>query len=240
MPSTQQLKRRPDAAQRRGYNRLQNARRGIMKNTNRRDATARVSTQATHEQNRVSAKARRAQTGKFGQEELKMRVKTQPQEISRITEIEIGLGESVVVHVEAGQAKGYLIAEAFTVGELPSEITLSKVFYVCAQDEKVQVAEIAEVLVTGKNDYWFATDTATISIIPCPSSQPYPVLFISKYGFNWMKQAIRDSAFQRLLDHLGRRFDHSDFATDRKLLSDPDSPFSRASCFVGFTQNMND
>ena len=72
-----------------------------------------------------------------------MRSKTQLQALPRITDIGIGIEESAVVQVEAGEATGYLIAAACAVGELPSELTLTDVIYFCARGGEVEIAETA-------------------------------------------------------------------------------------------------
>jgi hypothetical protein len=108
--------------------------------------------------------------------------KTKLQAISRITEIDIGIEESAVVQVEGGDAMGYLIAEAYSVGELPSEITLRNLIYLRAQGADVETAKFAEVLVSAKNDYWMAVETGEVLVIPCPAREPYPIVFISKHS----------------------------------------------------------
>ncbi len=163
-----------------------------------------------------------------------MRSKTRLQELSKITEIEIGLEESAVVEVEAGEAKGYLIAEAYAVGELPSEITLSNVIYLCACGRDFRLAEAPEVRVSTKDGYWFAVETEGVSIIPCPATEPYPIVFISKHGFEWMKDMIRRGNVARVLEHLSNRFESCRFATTRRVLEDPSLPFRNAS-WIGTT-----
>jgi hypothetical protein len=158
-----------------------------------------------------------------------MRSKSQSQSLARITSIEIGHEESAVVQVEGGETTGYLISEAYAVGEPPSEITLSNVIYLCARYGGVETTEATEVLVTTKNDYWFAVETGEVSIIPCPSREPYPIIFISKRGYRWMEEMIRHGNFPRLLAHLSERFQPSRFVTSRKILEGPSSPFNIAS-----------
>ena len=154
-----------------------------------------------------------------------MDLKTQMQTMARITEIDIGLEESSVVQVEASEATGYLIAEAYSIGELPSEISLHEVVYLRARGTDVEIAEATEVLVSTKNDYWFAVETGDVSLIPCPSREPYPIVFISKHGFRWMQDLIRHGDLARLLEHLNQRFRSFSFATSREILDDPSSPF---------------
>lgn len=158
-----------------------------------------------------------------------MAIKSQSQSLARITGIEIGLEESAVVQVEGGETTGYLISEAYAVGDSPTEITLNNVIYFCALDGGVETAEVPEVLVSNKNGYWFAVETGDVSVIPCPSREPYPILFISKHGYRWMQDMIRHGNVTRLLTHLKNRFTPSSFVTSRKILEDPSSPFSAAS-----------
>lgn len=163
-----------------------------------------------------------------------MRSKVQQQTLSRITEIEIGLEDSAVVQVEAGEAQGYMISESYAVGEIPSEITLRNVMYLYAHGQDFQVAEAPEVLVRTKDDYWFAAETGDVLLIPCPSKEPYPIVFISKHGFEWMGDMIRHGNVQRVIEHLTDRFQLYDFVTSRSILKDPSLPFSHASC-IGTT-----
>jgi hypothetical protein len=156
--------------------------------------------------------------------------KTKLQAISRITEIDIGLEESAVVQVEGGDAMGYLIAEAYSVGELPSEITLRNLIYLRAQGADVETAKFAEVLVSAKNDYWMAVETGEVLVIPCPAREPYPIVFISKHGFIWMQDLIRHGDVDRVLEHLNQRFAPCRFLTSREILHEPSSPFFAVSC----------
>lgn len=158
-----------------------------------------------------------------------MGTKTQSQSLARITDIEIGLEESAVVQVEGGETIGYLISEAYAVGAPPTKITLNNVTYFCALDGGVETAEAPEVLVSNKNDYWFAVETGEVSLIPCPSREPYPIIFISKHGYRWMQDMIRHGNVTRLLTHLKNRFAPSSFVTSRKIFEDPSFPFNVAS-----------
>lgn len=65
--------------------------------------------------------------------------------VARIAEIEIGLGECAVVQVELGEAKGYLIAERYTVRECPSEIVLNRAIYICVHSDEVEVENLSEI-----------------------------------------------------------------------------------------------
>lgn len=163
-----------------------------------------------------------------------MHSKTQSQTLARITEIEIGLEESAVVQVEAGEATGYLISEAYAVSKPPSEITLHHVTYLCARDGGIETAEAADVLVGRRNDCWFAVETVEVSIIPCPSREPYPIIFISKHGYRWMREMIHHGDVVKLLEHLNNRFPPCGFTTSRKILEDPSCPFNMAAC-IGTT-----
>jgi len=184
---------------------------------------------------------RPAHAQRTGQEQrviFSMPSKTQSQAVTQVSEIEIGLADSAVVLVERGDAFGVLIAEGYTVGELPSEITMSKVIYLCAHDAEFRTATISRVLVSVRNEFWSAVDTAAVAIIPCPASQPYPILFISKHGYGWMAETIRNRDFTRLRDHLAERFDSAAFKTDRRILTAPGSPFSHAPCINAMLMHL--
>lgn len=158
-----------------------------------------------------------------------MLAQTQLLTVAGIAEVEIGLGECAVVQVELGEAKGYLIAERYTVREFPSEIALNHVVYICAHSDEVEVENLSEILISRNEDIWSAVDTSRICIIPCPAWQPYPLIFISKHGFRWMSGCIDDRKFGRLLEHLANRFEPTEFATSRRILLDESLPFTKAS-----------
>ncbi|MCP5531795.1 MAG: hypothetical protein H7A49_14260 [Akkermansiaceae bacterium] len=149
-------------------------------------------------------------------------------EVTRISEIGIGLEESVVVQVEAGTFTGYLIAAAHERGELPSEIILRAAIYLLEGGNEIRSARADEVLVSCKNGWWCAVDLSTIDLIPCPSTEPYPVLHISKRGYQWMEETIRARRYREVLDHLAARFPCGGFTTDRGAMTDSGSPFCHA------------
>lgn len=157
-----------------------------------------------------------------------MRPKSQQHALTRISEVEIGLEESAVVLVEAGEVMGYLISEAYAVGGLPTEFILRNATYLCIRGAEIRIAESPEVLVSAKDGCWCAVETVEAAIIPCPAKEPYPVIFISKHGFLWMMDSIREGKIHQVIGHLGNRFDSSGFVTNRKMLDDPTSPFRRA------------
>jgi hypothetical protein len=158
-----------------------------------------------------------------------MGTKTKSQSLARITEIEIGLEESAVIQVEGGETMGYLISEAYAVGAPPTEIALNNVIYFCVFGGVGETAAAREVLVSNRNDYWFAVATGEVAVIPCPSREPYPIIFISKHGYRWMQDMLRHGNVTRLVTHLESRFAPSSFVTSRKIFEDPSSPFNDAS-----------
>lgn len=157
-----------------------------------------------------------------------MHSKTQLATLAEIADIEIGFEESAVVQVEFGEKTGYLIAGAYHVEEPPSGISLQQVIYLCTGKRGIETAEAPDVLVSVKNDCWFAVETSEIAIIPCPSRKPYPIIFISKHGYRWMLEMTRDGNFTGLIDHLNHRFPPSGFATSRTIFEDTSSPFHMA------------
>lgn len=159
-----------------------------------------------------------------------MRSRTQNQTHSKISEIEIGLEESAVVLVEAGDATGYLISKSYSIGVRPFEIALHEVIYLCLHGSDIRVAELREVMVSTRDGYWCAVETGEVLVIPCPAREPYPIIFISKHGYCWMRELIQNGNIQRVNEHLWSRFKSYKFATDRSILVEPSSPFRHVGC----------
>lgn len=137
--------------------------------------------------------------------------------------------ESAVLQVEAEEdTAAYLIAEAYSVGALPSEMTLRNVLYFWVQGANARMAVFPKVLLSHAGGCWCSVDAVDAALIPCPSLEPYPLLFISHHGFEWMETMLRQGNSSKLATHLGNRFGPCGFRTDRSLLQDPSSRFSRA------------
>jgi hypothetical protein len=145
------------------------------------------------------------------------------------SDLEAATKESAVLQVEAEEdAAAYLIAEAYSIGALPSEMTLRNVIYFWSEGAHSRMAVLLKVLLSHAGGYWCAVDVADAALIPCPSAEPYPLLFISHHGFEWMETMLRQGKSGKLATHLGNRFRPCGFRTDRSLLNAPESRFSRA------------
>ncbi len=159
-----------------------------------------------------------------------MKAVPRDQRVTTVMDVEIGLEESAVVWVESGEVTGYLIAKGYTIGEPPSEIALEQVLYLGAVPGWRQATVLEKVLVSGANGCWAAVDLSTVSLVPCPSRKPYPILFISKHGFHWMEEMIHKRSAVRVLNHLREQFAGLSFRTDRRILAEEDSSFRNISC----------
>jgi hypothetical protein len=145
------------------------------------------------------------------------------------SDLEAAAKESAVLQVEAeADAAAYLIAEAYRVGSLPSELTLRNVIYFWVEGADARLAVSPKVLLSQSDGCWCAVDVADAALIPCPTREPYPLLFISHHGFAWMEQMLREGKSGKLATHLEDRFRPCGFRTDRNRLHDPALRFARA------------
>lgn len=158
-----------------------------------------------------------------------MAYKAQTKAISRVCEFEIGIDESIVVLLERQERTGYLIAEEYARGELPSQITLKNALSFSVGEDDFETDLVQEVLISCPSEIWTAVDVDTIELIPCPALQAYPVLFISSHGFKWMFHKVYYDDCEPLAKHLEERFHSVDFTTDRRTLQQRTSELFGAS-----------
>lgn len=130
-----------------------------------------------------------------------------------------------MVLVERGERLGYLISEEYSIGDLPNERILSNVVSLSIEGDVCEIGVIDTVHISCPKRYWTAMDLGSVELVPCPALEPYPILFISSHGFEWMRRKSNSKGWQVLATHLRGRFRSISFATDRNTLASEDSPF---------------